>query len=145
MEHNSFKISKESVEKLFPKQDLNIDILGYESPIQIAIGQMRMEQENNIYKAIQEQSVNVDKDELIKALRYDRDQYEKGYVKGYVNGYNAKASEVVAEVLADVMFAISKIVSEHIESDNSLTEAEIDIIHALIEIRNKCEAGESNG
>lgn len=48
-----------------------------------------------------------------------------------------KASEVVAEVLADVMFAISKIVSEHIESDNSLTEAEVDIIHALAELKKK--------
>lgn len=54
----------------------------------------------------------------------------------YNAGYR-KAFDVVAEVLADVMFAISKIVSEHIESDNSLTEAEVDIIHALAELKKK--------
>ena len=32
-----------------------------------------------IFKAVQNVGVNVDRDELIKALRYDRDQYKKGY------------------------------------------------------------------
>lgn len=91
-----FHISKESVDKLFPKK--NMDILGYESPINVVMGQMRMEQENNIYKAIQEYGVNVDKEELVKALQYDRGQYDKGYV----NGYNAGASEVALEVIEEV-------------------------------------------
>lgn len=54
-------------------------------------------------------------------------------------GYR-KSTDVVAEVLADVMFAVSKIVSEHIESDNSLLEAEVDIIHALTELKKKYES-----
>ena len=85
MKNKGFEISKDSVENFFPKTD--IPILGYESPIELYIGQMRMEQENNVYKAIQEYGVNVDKDELIKALQYDRGQYEKGYVNGYNTGY----------------------------------------------------------
>ena len=85
MNRKDFKISKDSVVKLFPKPADIAAIVGYESPIQIMLGQMRMEQENGIYKVIQEQGIAVDKDELIKALRYDRDQYDKGYV----NGYNA--------------------------------------------------------
>ena len=93
MESNRFKISKESVEKIFPKTD--IPILGYESPIEVFMKQMRMEQEDNIYKAVQEYGVSVDKDELVKALQYDRDQYDKGYI----NGYNAKASEVAREII----------------------------------------------
>ena len=55
----------------------------YESPITEIIGEMRMkqveEQENHIYECIQQYGINVDKEELIKALQYDRDQYEKGY------------------------------------------------------------------
>ena len=92
----AYKISKESVDKIFPKRD--IDILGYESPIQTIIGQMRTEYENGIYKAIQEQGVIVDKDELIKALQYDRNQYDKGYI----NGYNRMASEVAREIFEDI-------------------------------------------
>ena len=91
-----YKISKESVDKIFSKKD--IDILGYESPIQTIIGQMRMEYENGIYKAIQERGVTVDKDELIKALQYDRNQYDKGYI----NGYNRKASEVARAIFDNI-------------------------------------------
>lgn len=100
MKYEGFKISKESVDKVFPKKD--IDIFGYESPITIAIGQMRMEQDNNIYRAIQEYGVDVDKDELIKALRYDREQYEKGYV----NGYN-RIAEVVRAIFEDIEAALT--------------------------------------
>ena len=53
------------------------------------MGQLRLEQENMIFKAIQECSVSVDKDELLKALKYDRDQYRKGYRDGCHNDYKA--------------------------------------------------------
>ena len=55
----------------------------YESPIQLAIGEMQMKYEDEVYKCIQQYGINVDKDELIKALQYDRNQYEKGYRDGY--------------------------------------------------------------
>lgn len=51
----------------------------HESPITIIQDQMRMQMEDNIYKAVQHFSVDVNKEELIKALAYDRDQYQKGY------------------------------------------------------------------
>ena len=35
--------------------------------------------ENSIFKAIQKVGINVDKEELLKALIYDRGQYDKGY------------------------------------------------------------------
>jgi hypothetical protein len=58
----------------------------YESPIQLIMNdmykQIQVEQENTVYKAIQSIGVNVDKDELIKALNYDRKQYQKGYKDG---------------------------------------------------------------
>lgn len=54
----------------------------YKSPIEIIQGQMRMEQENNIQRAVIEQDIHVDKHELLRALKYDRDQYEKGYRDG---------------------------------------------------------------
>lgn len=59
----------------------------YEPPIQLimndALKQIQTAQENTIYKTIQSIGVNVDKDELIKALRYDRLQYQKGFDDGY--------------------------------------------------------------
>ena len=60
--------------------------MSYESPIKIAIGEFQMEQkkriEGDVFLAIQEYGITVDKEELIKALQYDRDQYRKGYEDG---------------------------------------------------------------
>ena len=53
-----------------------------ETPIKLIESQMRTDIENGIYKAIKEVGIDVDKEELIKALQYDRDQYSKGYADG---------------------------------------------------------------
>ena len=58
----------------------------YECPI--AIFQNRMEHniresvDGTIYEAVLKIGVHVDRDELLRALRYDRDQYAKGYEDG---------------------------------------------------------------
>ena len=54
----------------------------YESPIEIIKGEFTTKFENGIMKAVQKYGVNVDKDELIKAMNYDRQQYEKGFEDG---------------------------------------------------------------
>lgn len=51
----------------------------YEAPIKIIMQEMQALQENQVYQAIQNIGVDVDKEELLKALSYDRNQYEKGY------------------------------------------------------------------
>lgn len=58
----------------------------YVSPIEKIYGelqtQMAQEDENMVMKAIREVGINVDKEELIKTLQYDRKQYTKGYSDG---------------------------------------------------------------
>ena len=61
--------------------------MAYESPIGVwwsdtKIEQLRDEYDNLIVKAVKNVCPNVDKDELIKALQYDRGQYEKGFADG---------------------------------------------------------------
>jgi len=51
----------------------------YESPIEIIQSQIRTQLEDDVLKAVQRYGINVNKEELIKALRYDRQQYKKGY------------------------------------------------------------------
>lgn len=69
----------------------------YESPIEVIFGEIQNkvseDLEGLVYQAIQNVHVNVDKEELIKALNYDREQYEKGYR----DGYRAKEEEVMKE------------------------------------------------
>lgn len=55
----------------------------YESPITIVYGdiqtEFKRETESLIVRCVQNVGVDVNKDELVKALSYDRDQYDKGY------------------------------------------------------------------
>lgn len=51
----------------------------YKSPIDIFYGQIETQIEGEIMKAVQKVHINVDKDELLRALQYDRGQYKKGY------------------------------------------------------------------
>jgi hypothetical protein len=53
--------------------------MSYQSPIEVIQTQMRNQIEGEIYKAVMNIGVNVDKEELLKALKYDREQYQKGY------------------------------------------------------------------
>lgn len=54
----------------------------YESPINVAIDDLKMQVEGEICRAVQTIGVKVDKEELLKALQYDRGQYDKGYKDG---------------------------------------------------------------
>lgn len=49
----------------------------YEAPIKPIKSNIDMQVEDGILKAIQRIDIEVDKYELIKALNYDRSQYEK--------------------------------------------------------------------
>ena len=66
----------------------------YKSPIEITrtvddiVTKMNEAQDEYITHACMSIGVNVDKDELVKALAYDRHQYEKGYVDGHMDGLN---------------------------------------------------------
>lgn len=58
----------------------------YESPIEKIYGeiqsQIKRDEENLVYKVNQLISYKIDKEELVKALQYDRNQYQKGYTDG---------------------------------------------------------------
>lgn len=58
----------------------------YEGPIELIYSERMKEIKNGvddtIFRAVMNVGIEVDKEELIKALEYDRDQYEKGYADG---------------------------------------------------------------
>lgn len=59
--------------------------MSYQSPIDVIYGDMQTKLEGDVLKVIQNYDIKVDKDELLKALTYDRDQYHKGWSDGWVN------------------------------------------------------------
>lgn len=61
----------------------------YQSPIELfttnpMIEQLRNEADELVVRAVANADVKVDKEELIKALKYDREQYMKGFADGVV-------------------------------------------------------------
>lgn len=92
------------------------NITGYESPINIVQQLVQTDVAENVdkqvYTAIHQVGVVVNKDELIKAINYDRNQYEEGYKNGY-----KKAKEDLKTALADV----------------SLTDMQRNVISAILE------------
>ena len=54
----------------------------YRSPIEIIYGQMQTQMEGDILRAVQSYYPNVDKEELLRVLQYDRNQYNNGYADG---------------------------------------------------------------
>lgn len=84
---NNIHINPESIGKFKAISDVPVPE-GYESPITgyiSRISQQIIEQRDNaIVEQINEQiAVDFNKEELIKALNYDRNQFNEGYRKGY--------------------------------------------------------------
>ena len=56
--------------------------MDYESPIKVCQDEMKTKIDNDIFEVVQSCGISVDKDELTKALKYDRQQYVKGFRDG---------------------------------------------------------------
>jgi len=64
------------------------DYKGFESPIRLIVSEMNTELEKDVIKCTRQIGFDVNKKELEKALRYDRNQYDKGYANGYSKAIN---------------------------------------------------------
>lgn len=76
----------------------------YKAPIELLSTQMsehKFDTEKMVIEAVFKTGVNVDKDELIRALQYDRDQYDKGY------------ADAKADVAMEIFEEIGKILYKH--------------------------------
>ena len=77
---------------------MNNDNYNYESPItriqnQLLEEMVKKEEDQFMCEVRQTIGYNIDKSELIKALNYDRDQYERGYQDGKSCAMKRKAGQ----------------------------------------------------
>lgn len=70
----------------------------YKSPITLLVqnmeSQLYQKKEQTVWEAVNALGVVVDEEELSKALKYDRDQYSKGYK----DGVNEVLNKITAEI-----------------------------------------------
>ena len=74
---------------------------GYEPPISLVqkiADEITEMHDNSIYMKVCE-IVDVNKEELLKALAYDRDQYEKGYREGFEAGERLAMTTLANSIL----------------------------------------------
>ena len=93
----------------------------YKSPIELMRTQIETDFENQIITAVARTGIHVDKHELIKALQYDRNQYDKGFddgrketakdfifkVESYL-GYNADNETFTKKELLLILVEVAK-------------------------------------
>lgn len=76
--------------------------MSYKSPIETISQGFRVQMEDNIMEAIHSYGINVDRDELVKALQYDRKQYEEGFIAGSKLDTNAIKSKFAEDLLSEI-------------------------------------------
>lgn len=59
----------------------------YIPPIQAYYAAKEKELEGAVIRAVESVDIHVDPEELLKALQYDRGQYQKGYDAGFAEGF----------------------------------------------------------
>ena len=104
----------------------------YESPINIIISKLCTKLESDCLKSVQRYGFDIDKEELAKALNYDRKQYEKGRTDGY-----NKALDDFKKMLN-----IEKI-KEYAESDGFINLNNCSLM--IFDIAEKLKVGGKNG
>lgn len=81
--------------------------MSYESPIEMFTEQVSdywsKKTDDLVMKAVMNVGVYVDKDELVKALAYDRDQYEKGFHDGIMANKWTLTTERLPELGQEVI------------------------------------------
>lgn len=79
----------------FKVDNVNLIDIDWNSPIRLNCEKFGIAAakafDDMVFRAVEEVGIEVDRDELIKALAYDRGQYEKGYG----DGYRAAKDEIV--------------------------------------------------
>lgn len=71
----------------------------YEDPIIISQRQIsekiiKQTEDEIVYEVERQLMIDIDREELLKALRYDRDQYNQGYADGKRAGYQQALEDI---------------------------------------------------
>ena len=88
----------------------------YESPINMIISKLCTNLESDCLQAVQRYGFDVDKEELARALCYDRKQYEKGHTDGYnkaiVDFVNACKEDILCQTFGLYVNEIERIAEQ---------------------------------
>ena len=106
----------------------------YKSPIEVFITdiqhQINKQLDNEIYQAVVKHGIVVDKEELLRALRYDRQQYESGVLAGR------------AEAMSELVRCKDCTMCHYEPSNDSYRCSSFNGMHRIVEPGEYCSYGE---
>lgn len=111
----------------------------WESPINVMeiqdsfFSEIKEKTEEMVFTEIKRIGIEVDKEELIKALQYDRQQYEKGYSDGYVKAIDEFAERMSLEISESIIWGM--LVNS--DKDNSFNDTSDKIVDYVIDTAKK--------
>ena len=76
-----------------------VDPEGYKSPIETLREKATFWVDEQVYQAVENVDIKVDREELLRALQYDRGQYDTGYKNGYADGYAQGVEDIKAKII----------------------------------------------
>ena len=97
----------------------------YQSPIELICKNIQQKIDDYAFNAIGELSVNVNKDELMRALKYDRGQYDKGYADGEWEMFTLITSAFYGKeyyFMQDDGIVYSRASCEYMKKDDAISE-----------------------
>lgn len=68
--------------KWMDESKMRAEFTDYESPIKVVMAEMATKFDGDVLTAVQRYGIDVNREELLKALQYDRDQFEAGFKAG---------------------------------------------------------------
>lgn len=89
--------------------------MNYKSPIEVAqeiSSNIIQKEEEYIVQEVCKIGIQVDKDELLKALAYDRNQYEQGYQDALKNSIPIEWFEWLLDVMGDGMYNLRSVIKD---------------------------------
>lgn len=112
--------------KTLPCEVLEIKGYDYEALVNVIMDAINVQVENDIIKAVKNVGIEVNKEELLRALTYDRQQYERGYEKGYVKGHRHGYRKAIHDLVEEmnkyseiIDMSIARNVAEQLEAGDS--------------------------
>ena len=102
---SNFKYAPPTVDDCYK----HLSKISYKSPIEVIQHEFQVKLEGDVMKAVKQHDIFVDKEELIKALQYDRDQY----TKGFQDGCRERMDELINRVRADTVRKMQERIAEH--------------------------------
>ena len=85
--------------------------MSYQSPIEVATRELQTNFEDDAMSVIHSYGICVDKEELTKALQYDRNQYKQGFADGCKVGTGKIRTEVAKEIFEEIEAFIELFIS----------------------------------